>query len=54
MLERILIDINNSKGIEIGALCSPIVEKNDGNIFYVDYADKAFLQNRYKNYTSMP
>jgi SAM-dependent methyltransferase len=45
------IDFKNPlvRGIEIGPLCRPIVEKKDGNIFYVDYADKAFLQKRYQH-----
>ncbi len=45
------IDFQNpaTKGLEIGPLCRPIVSKKNGNIFYVDYADKAFLQKRYQN-----
>ncbi len=36
------------KGIEIGALCRPILSKLESQVFYVDYANKVFLQDRYK------
>ena len=43
------IDIRNSVGVEIGALCRPFVARNDGTIIYVDHADTATLKNKYCN-----
>lgn len=36
-------------GVEIGALCRPIVRPEDGNIIYVDHADTAALKRKYKD-----
>jgi SAM-dependent methyltransferase len=43
------IDIRTATGVEIGALASPAVRKSDGEIFYIDYADTAFLKDHYRN-----
>lgn len=43
------LDIRRSIGLEIGPLASPVVAKDEGAIFYVDYADTAFLRNRFKD-----
>jgi SAM-dependent methyltransferase len=43
------LDVSRLRGAEIGALCRPIVKKEDGEIFYVDYADQQFLKQRYQN-----
>lgn len=49
-IDKILggIDVSTSSGLEIGALCNPLVRKTDGDIGYVDYADRAFLQKVYQ------
>src|SRR5690606_34931736 len=41
------IDLGTSRGLEIGALCNPLVLKSESDIHYVDYADRAFLQKVY-------
>jgi SAM-dependent methyltransferase len=41
------IDIGNARGLEIGALCNPIVTRSEGEVYYVDYADTEFLRKRY-------
>ena len=41
------IDLHRASGLEIGALCSPLVTRAEGRIHYVDYADTAFLRQRY-------
>lgn len=43
------LDTRQSVGIEIGPLANPTVRKSEGVIYYVDYADTDFLQNRYKD-----
>lgn len=43
------LDVRNAIGIEIGPLASPVVSKQEGKIYYVDYADAEFLRNRYKD-----
>ena len=43
------IDVASSSGVEIGPLNRPVVRKSDGPVFYVDYADSAFLRERYRN-----
>ncbi|CAE6818477.1 hypothetical protein R69658_05736 [Paraburkholderia aspalathi] len=42
------LDLRNSVGVEIGALCRPIVHKEDGEVLYVDHADTATLKKKYK------
>ena len=39
----------NAKSVEIGALCRPLLKKPDFKVFYVDYANREFLVERYKN-----
>jgi len=39
----------DAKSVEIGALCRPLLKKPDFNVFYVDYANREFLVERYKN-----
>ncbi|WP_188130945.1 methyltransferase domain-containing protein [Paraburkholderia panacisoli] len=41
------IDLTRSVGAEIGALCNPLVTKDDGDIIYVDYADADSLRKHY-------
>jgi SAM-dependent methyltransferase len=41
------LDIRNLEGVEIGALCWPIVNKSDGSITYVDHADTETLREKY-------
>ena len=43
------IDLKRSIGAEIGALSHPVVSKSDGTVYYVDYADAAFLREKYKD-----
>jgi len=43
------LDFQTRTGIEIGALAKPLVRKSEGAIFYVDYADAAFLKQRFKD-----
>lgn len=43
------LDVRNAIGLEIGPLASPVVSKQEGVIYYVDYADAEFLRNRYKD-----
>jgi SAM-dependent methyltransferase len=47
--ERMLagLDLTKGAGLEIGALCRPLVCKSQGDVYYVDYADAAFLRQRY-------
>lgn len=42
------LDIQRLSGLEIGALDKPLVRKAEGNITYVDYADTAYLRDRYR------
>lgn len=41
------IDLPNSRGIEIGALASPLVTKADSDVRYVDWTDQRTLQAKY-------
>ncbi|SDQ32710.1 Methyltransferase domain-containing protein [Paraburkholderia fungorum] len=44
------LNIQNSVGVEIGALCWPLVRRSDGgSIIYVDHADTPHLQQKYKD-----
>lgn len=43
------LDVRNAIGLEIGPLASPVVSKQEGAIYYVDYTDAEFLRNRYKD-----
>ena len=42
------IDVVKSSGVEIGALCRPLVTRQDGRVFYVDHADTATLREKYR------
>jgi 2-polyprenyl-3-methyl-5-hydroxy-6-metoxy-1,4-benzoquinol methylase len=41
------LNIRTSVGAEIGPLCSPIVRRDEGRVFYVDYADSDTLKAKY-------
>ena len=41
------IDLATMEGMEIGALASPLVHRDEGRIFYVDHADTATLKQKY-------
>jgi SAM-dependent methyltransferase len=44
------LDIQNSVGVEIGPLCSPLVQRCAGaQVIYVDHTDTAHLRQNYKN-----
>jgi Methyltransferase domain len=43
------IDLQQTSGVEIGALCRPFIRREDGPILYVDYTDTASLRERYAN-----
>ena len=49
--DRILngIDLTTASGMEIGALCFPLVTRLEGKIFYVDYAPTEKLAAKYKD-----
>jgi SAM-dependent methyltransferase len=41
------LDLRNVVGVEIGALANPFVRRDDGEILYVDYADRDTLVAKY-------
>lgn len=41
------LDVTHLRGIEIGPLMSPVISKNESEIYYVDHADRETLQSRY-------
>src|SRR5471032_2620523 len=43
------LDMSTETGVEIGALCLPVVARSDGTIFYVDHASTEDLREKYKN-----
>jgi SAM-dependent methyltransferase len=45
MLSR--LDVNRSRGIEIGPLANPMVTKGESEVYYVDHADQQALQAKY-------
>ncbi len=49
--EKVLggLDVSRSVGVEIGALDKPFVRKQDGEIIYVDHADRDALAEKYRN-----
>lgn len=47
--ELVDIDVRGGRGLEIGALASPVVTKAEAQIFYVDHADREDLQAKYAN-----
>lgn len=49
-LKKLVGDISPAvKVIEIGALCRPLIDREKADVFYVDYADRTFLQARYRD-----
>jgi SAM-dependent methyltransferase len=48
-IEKLIAGINLQAaiGVEIGALCNPILRKGDANVLYVDYADADTLRQHY-------
>ncbi|CAB3781207.1 hypothetical protein LMG28614_01191 [Paraburkholderia ultramafica] len=48
--EKLLAGANlkNLVGVEIGALCRPIVRREDGEVIYVDHADTQSLKQKYE------
>lgn len=47
--ELVDIDVATGRGLEIGALASPVVTKAQGEVYYVDHADREALQAKYAN-----
>jgi 2-polyprenyl-3-methyl-5-hydroxy-6-metoxy-1,4-benzoquinol methylase len=43
------LDLHNSVGAEIGALCNPIVTRDEGRVLYVDYTGTDSLKAKYAN-----
>lgn len=43
------LDMSTETGVEIGALCRPVVSRSDGTIFYADHASTEDLREKYKN-----
>jgi SAM-dependent methyltransferase len=43
------LDLSALDGLEIGALASPLVRSDEGNVFYVDYASREALRERLRN-----
>jgi SAM-dependent methyltransferase len=43
------LDLGNSVGAEIGPLCRPIVTREEGRVFYVDYTGADTLKAKYAN-----
>lgn len=43
------LDLAQGIGLEIGALCRPLVVKSESEVYYVDYADAGYLRERYAN-----
>jgi hypothetical protein len=48
--ERLLVglDIRKMIGVELGALCRPIIKREDGRVIYVDHADTETLKSKYR------
>lgn len=43
------LDISTAVGVEVGALCRPVVTREDGTIYYVDHASTDELRQKYKS-----
>ena len=41
------LDLEKMEGMEIGALAAPLVQKDEGNILYIDHADTETLKKKY-------
>lgn len=42
------LDIKGMVGVEIGALCRPLIKREDGHVIYVDHADTETLKSKYR------
>src|SRR5580658_7325812 len=42
------LDLSKLVGVEIGALDKPLVRRQDGEVIYVDHADRETLVEKYK------
>jgi 2-polyprenyl-3-methyl-5-hydroxy-6-metoxy-1,4-benzoquinol methylase len=47
------LDLRKSVGAEIGPLCRPIVTRDEGRVFYVDYTDSDSLKAKYASDSSV-
>jgi SAM-dependent methyltransferase len=47
------LELGSSVGAEIGPLCNPIVKRDEGRVFYVDYTDTASLKAKYASDSSV-
>src|SRR6201996_3796465 len=43
------LDLRSIAGVEIGALCRPVVTRENGTVYYVDHASTPELREKYKN-----
>lgn len=43
------LDMSTAVGAEIGALCRPLVTRQDGAVYYIDHANTEELRQKYKN-----
>ena len=43
------IDVSQILSVEIGALCFPLIRREDGRVIYVDHDDQAALKQHYAN-----
>jgi SAM-dependent methyltransferase len=43
------LNLRDSVGLEIGALCRPFTSRSDGEVIYVDHASTEALKEKYKN-----
>ncbi|MEJ0047477.1 MAG: methyltransferase domain-containing protein [Rhodospirillales bacterium] len=55
-VEKLLggLDVANTRGLEIGALATPLLRPPDANIRFVDHADQATLQAEYADDPAVP
>jgi SAM-dependent methyltransferase len=44
-----MINLDNQVGLEIGPLTSPVVNKSNGHIYYIDHMSQEELKEKYKN-----
>src|SRR5258708_2170191 len=42
------LELKESVGMEIGALCRPVVTRSDGEILYIDHTDSQSLREKYR------
>ena len=48
LLER--IDVDNQRGLELGPLHNPLIERDGTQVLYVDHADTATLRRKYEGH----